>query len=381
MGTLGARLPDRHRVLLGLYLVDGALRMLDAAALLQARLLAVHARLPVPALRVRGHRGEPRRRLAGDALRHPAHAVGRAVAADRRPSSCCRRSIRPGPPSCSVAWVVAAQGIAGACQGLHQDGLQVGHQGDGRGGRGPALFKWVAWFTGSKNAMKGIGFFVGGLLLDAVGFRAALWLMAGLAGRHPARRAVAVAARARQGEGFEVDARAVRQVGGRQSARGGAGVHVRRARRLVRRRPAGVPLRLGLAVRGGGRLPRCLDHRLWRAAGGRAGLGAAQRWMGSAAKCRARVSGPASCSPCRWRSRSLCPARIRPAVRIWIVIDGTCAVRPAVRRQLLAALLPDPGLCRFGEGGRGCRLLLRGERLWPPGRHAVVRACSTNGAA
>ncbi|HEY6719902.1 MAG TPA: MFS transporter, partial [Reyranella sp.] len=36
------------------------------------------------------------------------------------------------------------------------------------------------WFTGSKNAMKGIGFFVGGLLLDLVGFRPALWLMAGL---------------------------------------------------------------------------------------------------------------------------------------------------------------------------------------------------------
>ncbi len=28
--------------------------------------------------------------------------------------------------------------------------------------------------------MKGIGFFLGGLLLDAVGFRPALWLMAGL---------------------------------------------------------------------------------------------------------------------------------------------------------------------------------------------------------
>ena len=27
------------------------------------------------------------------------------------------------------------------------------------------LFRWVAWFTGSKNAMKGIGFFVGGLVV------------------------------------------------------------------------------------------------------------------------------------------------------------------------------------------------------------------------
>lgn len=41
-----------------------------------------------------------------------------------------------------------------------------------------ALFKWVAVLTGSKNALKGIGFFLGGLLLTTVGFRNALWLMA-----------------------------------------------------------------------------------------------------------------------------------------------------------------------------------------------------------
>ncbi|MDO3380190.1 organoarsenical effux MFS transporter ArsJ [Geoalkalibacter halelectricus] len=41
------------------------------------------------------------------------------------------------------------------------------------------LFKWVAILTGSKNALKGAGFFLGGLLLATVGFRAALLLMAG----------------------------------------------------------------------------------------------------------------------------------------------------------------------------------------------------------
>lgn len=41
-----------------------------------------------------------------------------------------------------------------------------------------ALFKWVAVLTGSKNALKGAGFFLGGLLLTAVGFRYSLWLMA-----------------------------------------------------------------------------------------------------------------------------------------------------------------------------------------------------------
>jgi predicted MFS family arabinose efflux permease len=42
------------------------------------------------------------------------------------------------------------------------------------------LFKWVAWFTGSKNAMKGLGFFAGGLLLQTLGFEGSLWAMAAL---------------------------------------------------------------------------------------------------------------------------------------------------------------------------------------------------------
>jgi len=42
------------------------------------------------------------------------------------------------------------------------------------------LFKWVAILTGSKNALKGVGFFVGGLLLYLVGFREALLILAGL---------------------------------------------------------------------------------------------------------------------------------------------------------------------------------------------------------
>ena len=40
----------------------------------------------------------------------------------------------------------------------------------------------MAWFTGSKNATKGAGFFIGGLLLQVVGFRPALWLMAAMLG-------------------------------------------------------------------------------------------------------------------------------------------------------------------------------------------------------
>jgi predicted MFS family arabinose efflux permease len=37
----------------------------------------------------------------------------------------------------------------------------------------PALMKWIAILTGSKNAIKGFGFLLGGVLLETVGFRAA----------------------------------------------------------------------------------------------------------------------------------------------------------------------------------------------------------------
>jgi len=85
----------------------------------------------------------------------------------------------------SVAWVVIAQGICGVAKDLTKTASKSAikitadraqNQGGGQ------LFKWVAWYTGSKNAMKGVGFFLGGLLLDQLGFAQALWLMAALLG-------------------------------------------------------------------------------------------------------------------------------------------------------------------------------------------------------
>ncbi len=79
----------------------------------------------------------------------------------------------------SVAWVVIAQGVCGVAKDLTKTASKSAIKataGDASG----QLFRWVAWFTGSKNAMKGVGFFLGGLLLDRLGFAGALWLMAGL---------------------------------------------------------------------------------------------------------------------------------------------------------------------------------------------------------
>ena len=81
----------------------------------------------------------------------------------------------------SVVWVVIAQGVCGVAKDLTKTASKsaikiTAGQASGQ------LFKWVAWFTGSKNAMKGVGFFMGGVLLQYLGFSGALWLMAGLLG-------------------------------------------------------------------------------------------------------------------------------------------------------------------------------------------------------
>lgn len=77
----------------------------------------------------------------------------------------------------SVAWVVAAQGVCGVAKDLTKTASKsaiklTAGEASGR------LFRLVAFFTGSKNAMKGLGFFLGGLLLETLGFRGALWAMA-----------------------------------------------------------------------------------------------------------------------------------------------------------------------------------------------------------
>lgn len=77
----------------------------------------------------------------------------------------------------AVAWVMAAQAASGIAKDLTKMSSKSAVKlvaGEGR------LFAWVALLTGSKNALKGIGFFLGGLLLDVLGFTGALWAMAGM---------------------------------------------------------------------------------------------------------------------------------------------------------------------------------------------------------
>ena len=77
----------------------------------------------------------------------------------------------------SVAYVMATQALSGIAKDLTKMSaksfIKVLIPDDGKG----TLFKWVALLTGSKNALKGAGFFVGGLLLSLLGFKGALIAM------------------------------------------------------------------------------------------------------------------------------------------------------------------------------------------------------------
>lgn len=82
------------------------------------------------------------------------------------------------PALLSVCYVMGLQALSGIAKDLTKMSSKsaikvlVPEEADS------ALFKWVAVLTGSKNALKGVGFFLGGLLLTTVGFRYSLWLMA-----------------------------------------------------------------------------------------------------------------------------------------------------------------------------------------------------------
>ena len=86
----------------------------------------------------------------------------------------------------SVIWVVLAQGICGVAKDLtktaSKSAIKIAESAAKAEDSEGRLFRWVAWFTGSKNAMMGFGFFLGGLLLELLGFRGALWAMAAALG-------------------------------------------------------------------------------------------------------------------------------------------------------------------------------------------------------
>lgn len=77
----------------------------------------------------------------------------------------------------SVAFVMAVQGLSGVAKDLAKMSSKSAVKLLAPPSEG-ALFRWVAVLTGSKNAVKGLGFFLGAALLAGAGFQAAVWGMA-----------------------------------------------------------------------------------------------------------------------------------------------------------------------------------------------------------
>lgn len=80
----------------------------------------------------------------------------------------------------TVPWVMGAQALSGIAKDLNKmsakSSIKLLVPGDQPG----TLYKWVAILTGSKNALKGVGFFMGGALLALLGFGGAVLLMAAM---------------------------------------------------------------------------------------------------------------------------------------------------------------------------------------------------------
>lgn len=79
----------------------------------------------------------------------------------------------------TVGYVMLAQALSGIAKDLNKMSAKSGVKLIATEGR---LYRWVAALTGSKNALKGVGFFCGGALLAGFGFRSAIALMAGVLG-------------------------------------------------------------------------------------------------------------------------------------------------------------------------------------------------------
>jgi predicted MFS family arabinose efflux permease len=80
----------------------------------------------------------------------------------------------------SVPYVMAAQALSGIAKDLNKMSAKASVKMLAGDGGESKLFRWVAALTGSKNALKGAGFFVGAALLEWIGFRGALAVLAGL---------------------------------------------------------------------------------------------------------------------------------------------------------------------------------------------------------
>lgn len=82
------------------------------------------------------------------------------------------------PQWLSVAYVMVAQALSGIAKDLNKMSAKSSIKMLVADDAQSTLFKWISILTGSKNALKGVGFFVGAALLSWIGFRGAILIMA-----------------------------------------------------------------------------------------------------------------------------------------------------------------------------------------------------------
>jgi len=78
----------------------------------------------------------------------------------------------------TVPWVMGAQALSGIAKDLNKMSAKSSIKLLVPDNQQGTLYKWVAILTGSKNALKGVGFFMGGALLALLGFSGAVLAMA-----------------------------------------------------------------------------------------------------------------------------------------------------------------------------------------------------------
>ncbi|WP_296062846.1 organoarsenical effux MFS transporter ArsJ [uncultured Amphritea sp.] len=78
----------------------------------------------------------------------------------------------------TVPWVMLAQALSGIAKDLNKMSAKSSVKQLVPANAEGTLYKWVAILTGSKNALKGAGFFLGGALLTLLGFQGAILVMA-----------------------------------------------------------------------------------------------------------------------------------------------------------------------------------------------------------
>ncbi len=82
----------------------------------------------------------------------------------------------------SVPLVMSTQALSGIAKDLNKMSAKSSIKGLVSASQQGKLFKWIALLTGSKNALKGVGFFLGGALLTLVGFKNSVLAMAAVLG-------------------------------------------------------------------------------------------------------------------------------------------------------------------------------------------------------